>query len=125
MAIPGAPRPGVLENYHREKPPRRPAIRRLADHRGEASWRWREREVWRVKASDGRSGAIKLLYPPHGKGDGRYRLGRFRDEIGFLIAHPDFPGILPLLDSRISDDPAETSWYVMPEAEENPCCAGK
>ncbi len=72
--------------------------------------------MWRVKASDGRSGAIKLLYPPHGKGDGRYRLGRFRDEIGFLIAHPDFPGILPLLDSRISDDLSETSWYVMPEA---------
>lgn len=71
-------------------------------------------EVWRVKASDGRSGAIKLLYPP--RRNGRYRLGRFRDEIAFLIAHPDFPGILPLLDSRISDDLSETSWYVMPEA---------
>ena len=73
-------------------------------------------EVWRVEASDGRTGAIKILYAPRRKGDGKYRLDRFKDEIGFLIAHPEFPGILPLLDSRISDDLTEASWYVMPEA---------
>jgi serine/threonine protein kinase len=73
-------------------------------------------EVWRVKASDGRTGAIKILYTPRRKGNGKYRLDRFKDEIGFLIAHPTFPGILPLVENRISDDLAEASWYVMPEA---------
>jgi hypothetical protein len=68
-----------------------------------------------VRAEDGRSGAIKVLIA-RGGGEGAYRLGRFKDEIGFLIAHPTFPGILPLLDSQIADDPSERSWYVMPVA---------
>jgi serine/threonine protein kinase len=72
-------------------------------------------EVWRVTGADGRPGAIKILFGVKGKG-GRYRLGRFRDEIAFLLAHGDVPGILPLLDSDISEDPAEVSWYVMPVA---------
>jgi len=72
-------------------------------------------EVWRVEADDGRTGAIKILLPQPG-GEGEYRLGRFKDEIGFLIEHPDFPGILPLLDSEISNAPEDPSWYVMPEA---------
>jgi serine/threonine protein kinase len=72
-------------------------------------------EVWRAEASDGRTGAVKVLHA--GEGDeGQYRLARFKDEIGFLLAHPDFPGILPLLDSRISDNLDESSWYVMPVA---------
>jgi serine/threonine protein kinase len=73
-------------------------------------------EVWRAKTSDGRAGAIKILYEPRGENEGKYRLNRFKDEISFLIAHPGFPGILPVLDHRISDDLTETSWYVMPEA---------
>lgn len=72
-------------------------------------------EVWKVTTDDGHIGAIKLLTKRGGR-DGRYRLGRFRDEISFLLAHPDFPGILPLLDSNISDDLGESSWYVMPIA---------
>ena len=44
-------------------------------------------------------------------------MARFRDEIGFLIAHPDFRGILPLLDSHICDNLEEPSWYVMPAAK--------
>lgn len=72
-------------------------------------------EVWRAEADDGRTGAIKILLPRGGR-DGEYRLGRFRDEIGFLIEHPKFPGILPLLDSKISTVPRDPSWYVMPEA---------
>jgi serine/threonine protein kinase len=72
-------------------------------------------EVWRAETDDERIGAIKILYPRRGR-EGEYRLGRFRDEIGFLIEHPDFPGILPLLDSKISDAPRGPSWYVMPEA---------
>ena len=72
-------------------------------------------EVWAVTADDGRHGAIKILQGHPGE-EGIYRLGRFRDEISFLIAHPDFPGILPLLDSQVSADPSELSWYVMPVA---------
>ena len=72
-------------------------------------------EVWRAETADGRSGAIKILTAGRGPG-GRDRLGRFRDEITFLLAHPDFPGILPLLDSHISDVASEASWYVMPVA---------
>jgi serine/threonine protein kinase len=72
-------------------------------------------EVWAASGDDGRSGAIKVLRGRQG-GEGAYRLGRFKDEIGFLIAHPDFPGILPLLDSYVTDDLGERSWYVMPVA---------
>jgi serine/threonine protein kinase len=72
-------------------------------------------EVWRAKGADGRAGAIKILSARRGQ-SGSYRLGRFRDEISFLIAHPGTPGILPLLDSELCDDPGEASWYVMPVA---------
>jgi hypothetical protein len=72
-------------------------------------------QVWRAEAVGGRVGAIKVLSAGGGAG-GRYRLGRFRDEIAFLAAHPATPGILPLFDSHISDDPGKASWYVMPVA---------
>lgn len=72
-------------------------------------------QVWRVETTYGQSGAIKIL-SARGGPEGKYRLGRFRDEIAFLIAHPHFPGILPLLDSRISENLDEPSWYVMPVA---------
>ena len=72
-------------------------------------------QVWRAEAADGPVRAIKVLSAGGGAG-GRYRLGRFSDEIAFLAAHPHIPGILPLLDSHISDDPGEASWYVMPIA---------
>ena len=72
-------------------------------------------QVWRAEAGDGRVRAIKVLSAGGGPGR-RYRLGRFRDEIAFLLAHPDTAGILPLLDSRISEDSGEASWYVMPVA---------
>jgi len=68
-----------------------------------------------VETADGLAAAIKILSLRPGR-DGKYRLGRFKDEIAFLIAHPDFPGILPLLDSRIAEDLDEPSWYVMPIA---------
>lgn len=72
-------------------------------------------EVWRVESADGRTAAMKVLYGRRGR-EGRYRLSRFKDEIGFLLARPEFPGILPLLDSRICDNLDEPSWYVMPVA---------
>jgi serine/threonine protein kinase len=71
-------------------------------------------EVWRARSDDGTTGAIKLL--GHGGRPSRYRLNRFRDEVQFLLTHPEVPGILPVLDSCISDDPGQQSWYVMPEA---------
>jgi serine/threonine protein kinase len=73
-------------------------------------------EVWFAESSDGQTGAIKILNPARDKNEGTYRLGRFKDEISFLIAHPDFPGIVPILDHQISDDLTKTSWYVMPVA---------
>ena len=72
-------------------------------------------QVWRAEAGGGPMRAIKILSAGGGAG-GRYRLGRFSDEIAFLAAHPHIPGILPLLDSHISEDPGEASWYVMPIA---------
>ncbi len=72
-------------------------------------------EVWGVKAADGQLRAIKVLSPVHGH-VGRYRLGRFKDEISFHISYPGFPGVLPMLDRHISDDLSEPSWYVMPVA---------
>jgi hypothetical protein len=74
-------------------------------------------EVWAVTGDDGRDGAIKILRRRGGGGgEGAYRLGRFKDEISFLVEHPEFPGVLPLWDSFVSDDPRELSWYVMPVA---------
>lgn len=72
-------------------------------------------EVWHVETADGRLGAIKILFNRRGRVDA-YRLGRFKDEISFLISHPDFPGILPLLDNQISENLNHPSWYVMPVA---------
>ena len=51
-------------------------------------------EVWAVSGDDGRSGAIKILRVRRGA-EGLYRLGRFSDEIGFLLAHPEFPASFP------------------------------
>jgi serine/threonine protein kinase len=70
-------------------------------------------EVWGVRGDDGRTGAIKLL--GRGGRSSRYRLSRFRDEVQFLLAHSEVPGILPVLESCICDDPGQQSWYVMPE----------
>lgn len=41
---------------------------------------------------------------------------RFRNEIRFLDARRNYPGVLPMLDYALPDDPAELSWYVMPVA---------
>lgn len=51
-------------------------------------------QVWRAEAADGPVRAIKVL-SARGGASGRYRLGRFSDEIAFLAAHPHIPGILP------------------------------
>jgi serine/threonine protein kinase len=69
----------------------------------------------RAVAADGRAGAIKILIARHGR-EGQYRLARFKDEIDFLLRHPDFDGVLAMLDGRIADDLSQPSWYVMPVA---------
>lgn len=71
-------------------------------------------QVWEVQGDDGTLQAIKLLDPR--KGSGRYRLARFKEEIRFLTEHPGHPGMVPLVDSHLSADPAAVSWYVMPKA---------
>lgn len=62
-------------------------------------------EVWRAEAADGRSGAIKILSGGRGPG-GCYRLGRFRDEISSLIAHPDTRAYCPCWTAESAPIPA-------------------
>lgn len=69
--------------------------------------------VWRCRNDEGETAAIKLMK----RGSSRSRIERFRDEIGFLLSpEADDPGILPILDTHLSDDPKEQAWFVMPEA---------
>lgn len=51
-------------------------------------------QVWRAESADGKIGGIKILSSGGGLG-GRYRLGRFLDEIAFLRSHPATPGSCP------------------------------
>jgi hypothetical protein len=70
-------------------------------------------QVWRCKNEELQTAAIKLLKPS----SARSRIERFRDEIGFLLSPgADDPGVLPILDSHLPDDPKEQAWFVMPEA---------
>jgi len=71
-------------------------------------------DVYRCKAADGTEAAIKLLKrDSRGRRD---RMARFRNEIDFLLSHSDRPGVLPLIDHHLPDDPTQPSWYVMPLA---------
>ncbi|HCU97632.1 MAG TPA: hypothetical protein DHU96_34945 [Actinobacteria bacterium] len=69
-------------------------------------------EVYRCQGLDGTEAAIKILKRgPDRRGD---RMPRFRNEIHFLRERRDYPGVLPMLDYALPDDPAQPSWYVMP-----------
>lgn len=71
-------------------------------------------EVYRCQGPDGTLAAIKILKRGHDRrGD---RMPRFRNEIRFLIERKNYPGVLPMLDHALPDDPNEPSWYVMPIA---------
>lgn len=71
-------------------------------------------DVHRCKGTDGTEAAIKVLRRDRNRH--RDRIVRFRNEVRFLISHGCRPGVVPLLDHALPDDPAEPSWYVMPMA---------
>lgn len=71
-------------------------------------------QVWEVTSDLTGEYVMKLLKST--RRPDAYRLGRFADEIRFLRDNPNQSGVLPLVDSRVSDDPTELSWYVMPRA---------
>ncbi len=71
-------------------------------------------DVYRCQRTDGTEAAIKVL-KRHRDGQ-RDRIVRFRNEVRFLISQGRRPGVVPLLDHALPDDPAEPSWYVMPVA---------
>ncbi len=71
-------------------------------------------DVYRCRTTDQAEAAIKILRRDiRGRRD---RMARFRNEINFLISQGDRPGVLPLIDHHLPDDPALPSWYVMPLA---------
>jgi hypothetical protein len=71
-------------------------------------------EVYRCQGPDGTQAAIKIL--KRGRDRRGDRMPRFRTEIRFLIDRGDYPGVLPMLDYALPEDPDEPSWYVMPLA---------
>jgi len=71
-------------------------------------------DVYRCTGTDGAEAAIKVLKRDRRRR--RDRIARFRNEVGFLLSQGRRPGVLPLLDHALPDNPNESSWYVMPVA---------
>jgi serine/threonine protein kinase len=69
-------------------------------------------EVWRA-TRDGQETAIKLLHAIDVD-----RFARFRNEVRVLQMLGEHPGIVPILDSGLPDQPtvADPAWFVMPLA---------
>ncbi|GFJ93105.1 protein kinase domain-containing protein [Phytohabitans rumicis] len=67
-------------------------------------------EVWRCTGRDGAEAAIKVLLNQRSP----ERLGRFRNEISFLLGPGQRPGVVPILDHDLSG--RGKVWYVMPLA---------
>jgi hypothetical protein len=81
------------------------------------SWRLVDRlgrggngEVWRCVGSDGARAAIKVLLQQRD----RERLGRFRNEVSFLLDHGRRQGVVPIIGHDLSG--TGRVWYVMPLA---------
>jgi hypothetical protein len=71
-------------------------------------------DVYHCQGPGGIRAAIKILRRDHDRrGD---RMPRFRNEIRFLTERKNYPGVLPMLDHALPDDPDLPSWYVMPYA---------
>jgi serine/threonine protein kinase len=72
-------------------------------------------EVWKARHSDGTVSAVKILYTRNPQAE-PYK--RFRDEIAFLRTIGDFPGVLPILDASLPEQPSRRSpaWLAMPLA---------
>jgi hypothetical protein len=66
------------------------------------------------EAAAGMEAAIKIL--KRSRAARRDRISRFRNEVDFLVRRGSHPGVLPLLDRSLPDDPSQPSWYVMPLA---------
>lgn len=80
-------------------------------------------DVYRCQGPNGPLAAIKILKRGHDRrGD---RMPRFRNEIRFLIERKDYPGVLPMLDHALPDDPNQPAWYVMPIATPLPEALGQ
>lgn len=71
-------------------------------------------DVYRCEGPDGTIAAIKILKREHDRRNDR--MPRFSNEIRFLTEHRNYPGVLPMLDHALPDDPDQPSWYVMPIA---------
>lgn len=66
--------------------------------------------VWEATDPDtGAVAAVKTLTPQAQQN--RERRARFEDEIAFLLANPDFPGIVPIIDHDQGEDAIR--WYAM------------
>lgn len=71
--------------------------------------------VWLASDPDGQRCALKLLKARRAQAES-YK--RFVREITFLLEHRDLPGILPLVDAHLPDEPtrADQPWSAMPVA---------
>jgi serine/threonine protein kinase len=72
--------------------------------------------VWDITSTSQPGEYVMKILKAKGRPDAAYRLDRFADETKFLRENPDQPGVLPLVDSAVSTNPADLSWYVMPKA---------
>jgi serine/threonine protein kinase len=88
-------------------------------NRGDELGRWRlvdqlgrggNGEVWRCVGPNGEYAAIKVLMNQRSP----ERLGRFRNEIAFLLGLGQRPGVVPIVDHDLSG--TGKVWYVMPLA---------
>jgi serine/threonine protein kinase len=70
--------------------------------------------VWRARRDDGLDAALKVL---QGRRRDSEAFRRFRDEIAILKRLGSHPGILPLIDADLPDEPRAPAWLAMPEAE--------
>jgi hypothetical protein len=73
-------------------------------------------EVWEVADDEGRPAAMKVLRDRRAESVA-YR--RFHREIDTVRGLGDHPGVLPILDARLPDEPnrKDRAWYVMPLAQ--------
>jgi serine/threonine protein kinase len=74
-------------------------------------------EVWRAKAVDGRSAAIKVLRdarPNH------VPFKRFAREVETVQSLGEMPGVVPIFERHVPEEPSrkERVWYAMPMAEQ-------
>jgi serine/threonine protein kinase len=72
-------------------------------------------EVWKARGTNGAVAAMKILFK---KDPDAEPYKRFRDEIAFLRTIGDLPGVLPILDASLPEQPSRRgpAWLAMPLA---------